>query len=145
MQHTIKHILVPVDGSADSVRAAALAGVLAKAVGARVSLAHVLDADSMPLVGAPALSKEELGSAIAQDTERTVRGAIDALQQAGIDPSTVTLRGKPGEEIVRHAREQVVDLVVMGSRGLSPLGQVMLGSISSHVLQNATCPVTVVR
>lgn len=146
MSATIEQILVPIDGSADAVKAATMAAVLARGTGARITLAHVLDTKSMPLLGASAISGEELARATEEAAERCAC-AVEraALEGSGATYDTTTLRGEPGPEIVRHAQEQGVDLIVMGSRGLSPLRQVLLGSVSSHVLHDAPCSVTVAR
>lgn len=145
MSATIEQILVPIDGSADAVKAATMAAVLARGTGARITLAHVLDTKSMPLLGASAISGEELARATEEAAERAFHGARAALEGSGATYDTTTLRGEPGPEIVRHAQEQGVDLIVMGSRGLSPLRQMLLGSVSSHVLHDAPCSVTVAR
>lgn len=145
MQPTLRHILVPVDGSTHAVKATAMAALLARGTHARITLVHVLDLQDMPLLGASALSRQELAHAADEVAQRAVGAARDALDSAGAQYETVTLRGEPGSEIVRHVQEQGVDLIVVGSRGLSPLGQILLGSVSSYVLHHALCAVTVAR
>jgi len=53
--------------------------------------------------------------------------------------------GSPAEAIIDHADEAGDPLIVIGSRGLSGLREMMLGSVSHRVLHHANCPVTVVR
>ena len=53
--------------------------------------------------------------------------------------------GEPAEEIVDYARLEEVDLIVMGSRGLSPIQELLLGSVSDKVLRTAPCPVLIAR
>lgn len=53
--------------------------------------------------------------------------------------------GDAAEEILRYADEIDADLIVMGSRGLSTFGKLLLGSVSQKVINNATCSVLVVR
>jgi nucleotide-binding universal stress UspA family protein len=53
--------------------------------------------------------------------------------------------GEPAEEIVDLARLEHVDLIIMGSRGLSPMKEMLLGSVSNKVLHTAPCPVLIVR
>lgn len=53
--------------------------------------------------------------------------------------------GSPAEEILRAAERQRADLVVMGSKGLTGLKRVLLGSVSRKVARHAPCSVLVVR
>ena len=53
--------------------------------------------------------------------------------------------GRAAELILQVANEEMVDLIVVGSRGLGPIGSVVLGSVSAHLVDHATCPVLVVR
>jgi nucleotide-binding universal stress UspA family protein len=55
------------------------------------------------------------------------------------------LVGSPAEVIVEFIKENEADLVVMGSRGLSGVKEIFLGSISHHVVQKATCPILIVK
>ena len=55
------------------------------------------------------------------------------------------LWGQPAAVICEFARDHHVDLIVMGARGRSNFAALLLGSVSSQVLQHAPCPVTVVR
>jgi nucleotide-binding universal stress UspA family protein len=58
---------------------------------------------------------------------------------------TFLLEGNPGQMIVDFVKQNDADLVVMGSRGLSGLKELFLGSVSHYVVQKATCPVFIVK
>jgi nucleotide-binding universal stress UspA family protein len=51
----------------------------------------------------------------------------------------------PAQDIIDLATEDKTDLIIMGSRGLSPMEGLLLGSVSTKVLQHAPCAVTIVR
>jgi nucleotide-binding universal stress UspA family protein len=58
---------------------------------------------------------------------------------------TEVLVGAPATEIVRYAREQAVDLIVVGTHGRGPVGRAFLGSVAERVVREAPCPVMIVR
>lgn len=57
----------------------------------------------------------------------------------------VVLKGHPAEMIIEYAKNRDVDLIVLGSRGLSPIKQVVMGSVSHSVLQHAPCNVLIAK
>lgn len=58
---------------------------------------------------------------------------------------TFVIEGSPGHMIVEFVKQNDADLVVMGSRGLSGLKELFLGSVSHYVVQKAHCPVFIVK
>ncbi len=141
----MQNILVPVDGSDGSIAAARFAARLARDAGASVTLFHSHDSTTADQLGMARMSREEF----AQAQERIARGSFDRAREAmkGIDVAIteVPTIGPPAIEITAWAAQHRPDLIVMGSRGLSPLKTLLLGSISDHVLRHAPCPVTIVR
>ena len=67
------------------------------------------------------------------------------LQEAGVPYVSLIERGHPVEVITRLAAEREMDLIVIGSRGLSGVEAFLLGSVSEGVLHHAHCPVLLVR
>jgi nucleotide-binding universal stress UspA family protein len=53
--------------------------------------------------------------------------------------------GKPADEILTEAKREKVDLIVTGAKGLGAIGRVLLGSVSTRVVQHAASSVLVVR
>ena len=68
----------------------------------------------------------------------------EALEQ-NVNTETIQVFGNPGRSICEQAQQSEVDLIVMGSRGLSGLQKLILGSVSSYVIRHAYCSVLVVR
>jgi nucleotide-binding universal stress UspA family protein len=71
-----------------------------------------------------------------------------AASELGRDPSRTecsVVVGQPATEILGAAEKDAADLVVVGARGLGPLGRLVLGSVSDRVVHHAPCPVLVVR
>lgn len=85
-----------------------------------------------------------------QETQReeanTIRNEIQQeLTELSNKTRTVLLEGNPGQMIVDCVKQNDADLVVMGSRGLSGLKELFLGSVSHYVVQKAPCPVFIVK
>ncbi|MBX3251588.1 MAG: universal stress protein [Myxococcales bacterium] len=139
----MKHLLVPVDGSENACRAAAFAASIARKLGAKVTLIHVYDAPTAAAMGLAHQSKEHIDRAM----HEVSRGSFERAkaEMGGFEPSTHVAIGHPDREIVAYARAEATDLIVMGSRGMSVLQGVLLGSVSDRVVRQAPCPVTIVH
>jgi nucleotide-binding universal stress UspA family protein len=138
-----QRILIALDDSAIAAHAVDVGVGLARALGAEVSLVHVIDEK---LARAP-----DMGIPVAQLLAELTRDGRALLQAAaaradGAPPPWQFLReGKPAREIVVVAKEWNADLVVIGTHGRSGLGRVLLGSTAEAVLRHAPCPVLAVR
>ena len=82
---------------------------------------------------------EEASKAAAHDF------AERAAQIIGGDPRQVVVPGDPADTICRAAGDLHADVVVIGSRGSGLLTRMLTGSVSTHVVHHAPCPVLVVR
>lgn len=142
----MKSILVPVDGSPSAGRAAAFAAKLAKALSSKLHILYVYDAPAASVLGLAGMGEEAVRAALHSVAENSFKGALTAMgETSGLDIEQVSITGHPFEEIVNYAKAKECDLIVMGSRGLSPLKEMVLGSVSDRVLRFAPCAVTVVR
>ena len=132
-------VLVAYDGSAGARRALERAAVLARPDDV-VSVISV--AEGVPLFGhAGALPSPEQVEAC----EKQLSEAGRVLSEQGIEPALVTRSGDPATAILEVAHEQRVDLVVLGTRGMSTVERWLVGSVSSKVLHHAHCSVLVAR
>jgi nucleotide-binding universal stress UspA family protein len=59
--------------------------------------------------------------------------------------TTTLVEGRPADMIIATAEDESVNLIVMGSRGLGGIRQLVLGSVSDRVADSAACPVLIVR
>jgi nucleotide-binding universal stress UspA family protein len=129
-------VLIAVDGSAAGVAAARHVAELSDEVGEAAVLA-VLPHEAQPRTAGP--SRDEY----AERVQRITGPALDALRAANVPARVIVAFGVPGEEIVRAAERESVDVVVVGRRGAG-LSRALLGSTSDYVLRHAKQPVTVV-
>ena len=137
-----KNILLGVDGSEHALRAARLAGDLARCMGA--DLRVVVSFDPVPqYLGQPFLQEAITARLVQADSILQ-----PALAEVGEIPGvlkTDILEGPPAEAILSVAEVRKVDLIVMGTRGLGRLSGALLGSQSQKVVSHAACPVLLVR
>lgn len=146
---TVNHILVATDGSATALKAAAFAGDLARALGARVSVIFVQD-DAIVVSGAwgegSSMSVEQVRESLERRArEQELPESAKAVGPLDGDIQTFLEWGPPAKEICRFASEREVDLIVIGSHGRSGVREMLLGSVSHAVANQAPCPVTIVR
>jgi len=145
-----KHILVPTDGSGFSNGAVTTAARLARSLGAKLLLLHVRSPIESPHhVEGGALSNLG-GKAMMQEIEDEERKLLDtAVEIAALDGTkaeTAFVAGySPYDAIIRIAREQHCDLIVMASHGRRGISGLLLGSETQKVLTHTTIPVLIVR
>ncbi|MDQ7820368.1 MAG: universal stress protein [Armatimonadota bacterium] len=135
-------ILLATDGSAHARRATRLAADLARRYGARVIVVTAFDPIPRDL-GSP--YQEDLMARRTASAEAVAKDAGRVLDEVGVSHEEEVLEGPAADAILRVARVRGCDLIVMGSRGLSPLRAAILGSVSQRVVAEAPCPVLIVH
>lgn len=145
-----KHILVPTDGSDFSNKAVATAARLAQSLRAKLLLLHVRSPLESPHhVEGGALSN--LGGKVVmqeiEDEERKLLDAALAIAAAdGMKAETAFVAGySTYDAIIRIAREQDCDLIVMASHGRRGISAFLPGGEMQKVLTHTTIPVLIVR
>jgi len=143
----LKTVLVPVDFSPTSDVALRYGKALAGAFGAALQVIHVVQE---PYAQPWAVEAYGFSLATLQDDwmkEAAVKldGALTPDERTALKATTATLLGHPVTEILRHAAEQNVDLIVMGTHGRGPLGHMVMGSVAERVVRRAPCPVLTVH
>jgi len=136
-----KHIILAVDGSDHSIRATDETIKLVKGTKTIVEIVHVSDFSK---------SKDEVLHAEGQEALEVKRRKKllpieESLETQGIAYNVKLLRGEPGPAIVEYVNESQADLVVVGSRGLNSLQEMMLGSVSHKIMKRVECPVLLVK
>ncbi len=143
----IRRILHPSDFSRASGAAFAKAVDLAKANRAELIVVHVL-APIIPLMGDGYVSPklyEDLEAAAHSQGQKQLNGLLARARKAGVRASVVMLEGIAHEQIVRAARSQRADLIVIGTHGRTGMAKLFLGSVAGRVVSRARCPVMTVR
>jgi len=135
-------ILLPVDGSDYSVKAAGYALDFVKSRGGDIVLMYSHKAFPS-FLGEPYF--QEVHDKIAKNARTMLSPFRRLFDDAGIPVDERILEGAPGETICRVAELEKCDLIIMGSRGLTDLKGLFLGSVTHRVLHGASCPVLVIR
>jgi len=140
-------ILHPTDFSTTSNRAFGTALTLAKRLRAELRLVHVV-APPAVLIEDSFMSRmtyETATTGARRDAERRLRPLLAKARKARVRSSAAVLEGTPFEEIVREARRQRADLIVMGTHGRTGVARFFLGSVTARVLALVRCPVLTTR
>jgi nucleotide-binding universal stress UspA family protein len=142
-------ILLAVDGSAASMSAVSTTAALDTPTGSTIEVISVIP-DSFAPEGSPWPNVIRIDPPTDRERVRDdVRGRLEEiaarLRTSDRTAEPRVLEGRPATQIVEEARRFGAELIVMGARGLSAVRRLLLGSVSSEVVDHAPCPVLVAR
>jgi len=135
-------LLVAVDGSESSKKAFDKSVFLAQKCNSKLYVVHVvLDWE----YGGDSAATFELIDELRSEGKELLERCKKQALQSNVQVETVLEQGDSAHEIIEVAKRKDCDLIIMGSRGMSPIKELMLGSVSLKVMHHASCPVMVVR
>lgn len=144
----VRSIVLPTDFSECAAHAVAAAAGLARLTGARLVCLHVVE-PVVPAVGwtpvAEPLPLADVGAHLEETAARELPLFAREAAGEGVEVEEVLARGEAASEIVRVARENDADLIVISSHGRTGLGRILFGSTAESVVRHAHCPVLVVK
>ncbi len=140
----MKRILVAVDGSEPSLKAARMAADIALRFGSKLTLVHVVPKLVLPpdVYGLTIAEVEKEHRAYA---DRILERAVASLEEPSLEVSTSVLYGSPAEAIAEECAAADVGMLVVGSRGYGAVARMFLGSVSDRVVHISPKPVLVVH
>lgn len=143
---TLKKILVADDFSEHSDVALKYAAEFARVFEAEVLLCHVVEAATVLSEIPPSGEVYFPPNLVELEKEAAQKECEKRLQEAGIKKGSVHLpAGNPFVEIIQLARQEEVDLIILGTHGRGAIAHMLLGSVAERVVRKAPCPVLVVR
>ncbi|WP_094227365.1 universal stress protein [Methanolobus psychrotolerans] len=145
MSAEIRTIAVATDGS-DKVKNAVEWGIgLAKANGAKVSALYVVPHTGVTLAMRGEMWSKALENHLKEVGEKATGYVADVGKKEGVKVEPVIIEDKtPADGIVDFATENNIDLIVMGTLGVTGLGHILLGSVAENVVRHAKRPVLVI-
>lgn len=138
----IKTIMNPIDGSDHSLRSTRYAIDLATLLNAKIILLHCHA--RFPIVLAEPYFQQAINE-INTASEALVAPFIDLLEQGNVNYEVRILEGTPGNKIPEVIKIEKIDLVVMGSRGVTDFAGLFIGSVAHQVLHKSDCPVFITK
>jgi nucleotide-binding universal stress UspA family protein len=143
----LNRILVPTDFSEPSEHAARYAAELAKRYEAEIHCIHVSDipADLLATSTYYMTGPSEQFVDQVRDESRKSLESFSAKNFPGMSVKTAFLEGRPFVEIIRYARDEKIDLIVIATHGRTGLKHALFGSVAEKVVRKAPCPVLVVK
>ncbi len=144
----IRRIMYATDFSEASHAAFTKAIELAQITGAEVVVTHVLPQVAMLIGEGTYISPEtwnEITMGARVDADQQLAELVSAAAKAEVKATSLILEGIAAEQLARAAKDETVDLLVLGTHGRTGLSKVFLGSVAARVVATAPCPVLTVR
>ena len=146
-------ILVGIDGSEYSMDAARLGTLLAKKYGARLYLVNVIDFPGYPAISDPSMSKtvesviDSLKSKAKKKAEELLSNVSSVASKENVEFEVQVIGdgSSVAGSITEFAKNNDIDLIVVGSRGLGGFKRMLVGSVSQEIINHAHCSVIVLR
>jgi nucleotide-binding universal stress UspA family protein len=139
---TRRLVLLATDTSAASSSAERAAIELAARVGASLILLSVIDPSRLRLPGGVFHTRVDQ---VRTDRESALARIVEDARRHGVSALFLIWEGDPGAVVIEAAEAEGADVIVVGSHARGPVGRLLLGSVSSHVVDHANRTVVVVR
>lgn len=148
---SVNKILLAIDKSGYKNKATAYAITLAKALGSEVTVIHIIGKSSFGATG-DLLGYYRGGKlkayqdALKKEAEKLLKGAVELGQSEGVTMHSEVIMDSSAEKaIIDYAKKQKMDLIVIGTKGMTGIERFLMGSVANDVITYAHCPVLAIR
>jgi len=139
----MKKILVALDGSKNATRGLEKAIDIAKENQSKIIGLNIVQVPISYFIGRP---KMEIQGSMIKASKKIMEDADRKCRSLGVSfESKIIPGGDPGYDIVKFSKKSKSDMIVIGARGLNPLKEMFLGSVSNYVLHKSKIPVLIVK
>ena len=142
MAELFKKILIATDGSKRTQNAVETGIEIARQHNSKVYAVYVVDTVTFTSIPMD-VTWENMYQLLKDEGEEAVNRVKEAAK--GLDVETHVLEGNPAVEITKFAKDNGVDLIVVGTLGKSGIDRLLLGSVAEKVVRIAPCPVLVIK
>ncbi|WMJ77603.1 MULTISPECIES: universal stress protein [unclassified Sedimentibacter] len=146
----MKKILVPIDGSPVSQKAAEKAIELAERYNSKLVFIYVVDTrgiytyDVGGIISVP-FNYPKITEELIQVKTKFLDIFVSSLEVDDKNVEKIVLHGEPSDKILNYAKKEKFDLIVMGRRGFSAVKRFFVGSVTQRVISDAPCPVLIIN
>jgi len=140
-----QRILIPIDGSQLSLKAAKQGVYIASKLESKVVFLYVIDVRTIQTSSLAGMDQGVLKTNLRNVAERYLNEAAKLAGEENIAFHNQIREGLPAEDILKEIEEEKIDLVIMGSKGMSGAHRVIIGSTAEEVVRWSTCPVLIVK
>jgi len=141
----IKKILCAVDFSPVSEKVAEYARSLAALLNATIVVIHVVPSGPVYAdFGIPLASTETVGTTMVAEGEKTLAEFVER-RFSDVEARGKVASGDFAEEILRCAKDEHADMIIIGTHGRKGVGRLLFGSVAEQVLRHSPCPVMTIR
>jgi nucleotide-binding universal stress UspA family protein len=138
----IKKVLVPVDFSENSKKILEAAGYFSGICQAQLHVVFVVQSfDDYSGFFVPHMPVAKFEEEMVQAAEKKMENFLEGHQSV----EATVLVGDVSEEIIRHAEESGMDMIIMGTHGYKGLEKVMFGSVAEKIVRSSPCPVLTIN
>jgi nucleotide-binding universal stress UspA family protein len=151
MNRKYKNILVPYDGSKHSQKALEMAVDMGSMFGSTLYVVNVADLSTVSPPGwnlsqGTRKTISQITKSVKNTSELQLKKIQEKYRDSGVPMKEFVLEGNAVDKLLKFAQDKEIDLIIIGSRGLSGISKIMtLGSTSRKISEMAKCPVTIVH
>lgn len=142
MEMKYKRILIAIDNSSYSMKAAKVGFSLAHILKATIGLLYVVDRTKEVISADLGITPQQSQTVLLNEAEQTIEQFVRLYN--GVDRiEHFTPEGFPDQEIINISKEWEADLIVMGTHGRTAIGKMLTGSVAEYVIRHSTIPVLI--
>lgn len=142
----VNNILVPVDFSNHSKNALAYASEIAQSYKAQLQVLHIIEETMHPAFSITGKSSIfDLIPGIEDDCRQRTEKMVREVDSEKVNPNVFVKGGRAASDIIKFAKENSTDLIVIATHGLTGLEHMLLGSVTEKVVRMSHCPVFTVK